>query len=121
MQEISSMPRQVVFDAEFWPTMHTLINTRKATGMPLETEFYEQLAEALATLGTVDLSTLRLDFVRFPIIPDNVNVRTIRVGAVAMLKWSFQGAKHDAPFHAIAGARIVVSEIDLIDPATRSQ
>ena len=113
MQELATpMPRQLVFDADFWPSLHVTIQTRRVTAAPVPEEFHAKLAEALATLGSHELSLMRLDFMRFPAVAgDEVDTRLINVGAYAQLRWSFQGAKQDAPFHAIAGARIVVSGI----------
>lgn len=102
------MPRQLVFDADFWPSLHVTIQTRRMTAAPVPEEFHANLAEALATLGSHELALMRVDFVRFPAAAgDEVDTRLINVGAYAQLRWSFQGARQDAPFHAIVVSGIV--------------
>lgn len=111
MQDLSrAMPRQLVFDAEFWPSLHATVQTRLATN-PVPESFFAQLAEALATLGSYELAMMRLDFTRFPAYAGDVNMRLINVGNNAQLRWSFQGARQDAPIQAIAGCRIVILDI----------
>jgi hypothetical protein len=60
---------------------------------------------------------MRADFVRFPADAEHANARRISVGPHAHLRWRFQGVHQEAPMHAIAGARIVVTDIVLSEGA----
>ena len=73
--------------------------------------------EALATLATHELGMMRADFVHFPADAEHANARRISVGPHAHLRWRFQGVHQEAPMHAIAGARIVVTDIVLSEGA----
>jgi hypothetical protein len=91
----SSYPRkarQLVFDADFWPSLHVTIQTRLVTHTKkVPEQFYAHLAEALATLGSHDAAMMRVDFVRFPADAQDVTARLIDVGTDARLRWKFQG------------------------------
>jgi hypothetical protein len=66
MQELSgAMPRQLVFDGDFWPTLHVVLQTRMcmaaaevgdaASAVPMSSSgpgLFELVVEALATLAT---------------------------------------------------------------------
>lgn len=109
MQGIVGM-RQLRFDSNFWPDMHVEIQQRRATGVPLPNEFFEDLTQALATLATHDISMMRVDFVRFPIdVPNDPTRRCLHVGNNgSKLIWMLQGAAQDAHMRAIAGYHVVV-------------
>jgi hypothetical protein len=131
MQELSgAMPRQLVFDGDFWPTLHVVLQTRMcmaaaevgdaASAVPMSSSgpgLFELVVEALATLATHELGMMRADFVRFPADAEHANARRISVGPHAHLRWRFQGVHQEAPMHAIAGARIVVTDIVLSEGA----
>ncbi len=108
------MPRQLVFEADFWPAMHVETQTRLATGSALPPEFFALLFEALSTLASHDMGLMKLDFRRFPADPEDLAVRRIHIGVYGYISWRFAGANRDAELRAVAGGRIVVSALTLM-------
>jgi hypothetical protein len=104
--------RQIQFEAAFWPDIHVRVQTLAAAGAPLPTAFHERLAEALAILSTHDIATMRIDFKKFPAVPNSVETRFIRLGNAdndPRLLFRFVIARQDAP---ITGTYILVLYID---------
>lgn len=118
MQDIVANMRQIRFAASFWPDLHVHIQSAAAAGQPLPPMFHERLAEALATLSTYDLATIRIDFRTFPAAgPEDVETRAVRLGTPEdgrpRLLFRFVGACRASPMRAIAGTHILVTGIDL--------
>ena len=112
MQEIVANMRQIHFAASFWPDLHVHVQSATAARQPLPPMFHERLAEALATLSTYDLATIRIDFRTFPIAgPEDVETRAMRLGTPEdgrpRLLFRFVGARR-----AVAGTHILVTGID---------
>ena len=110
MQEIVANMRQIHFAASFWPDLH--VHVQSAARQPLPPMFHERLAEALATLSTYDLATIRIDFRTFPIAgPEDVETRAMRLGTPEdgrpRLLFRFVGARR-----AVAGTHILVTGVD---------
>jgi hypothetical protein len=115
------MPHQLHFDATFWPSLIETSHRRIALGSPLTADFFVNMTQALATLGTHEIAMMRIDFVRFPIyVPpqDNdvdmslyVDTRFISLGdslGAPKILFKFSGIRKGAPFQAIAGESILV-------------
>jgi hypothetical protein len=109
------MPHQLHFDATFWPSLIETSHHRIALGSPLTADFFVNMTQALAILGTHEIAMMRIDFVRFPIyvpLQDNdVDTRFISLGdslGAPKILFKFSGIRKSAPFQAIAGESILV-------------
>ena len=121
MQElVPKMPRQLKFDADFWPTLLVTVQRRIAAGTPLSADFFVDLTHALATLGSHDINMMRVDFIRFPVHappPDDMDVRFIHVGPGPLapkLLFKFSKVRRGSAFPSIAGETILI--IDVVIP-----
>lgn len=112
MQDFRFMPRQLVFEADFWPTLHGITQTRLAAATPLPSEFFLMLFEAFDILCSYEIGMMRSNFRLFP-ATDDIAIRLLHVGHFGTVSWRFAGANRDAPMHAIAGGRIVVLALNM--------
>ncbi len=112
-------PRQLHFDAEFWPSLICTAQTLGAAGTPLTANFFVRLTQALATLGSHEMAMMRVDFVRFPIhvvAEGDVRTRFIPLGdeqGAPKVLFRFTGGARGAPFPSIAGDSVLVLGIEL--------
>lgn len=127
MQEACGDMRQLHFEADFWPGLHERVQHAAAAGAPLPAAFYERLAEALATLSAHDIRMMRVDFVRFPAEPGEVETRSVALGdggagdgGAPRALFRFAGARRDAPMRPIAGADIRVLRVEWPTPAAEA-
>ena len=114
-------PRELRFDAEFWPSLICTAQTLAAAGTPLTANFFTRLTQALATLASYEMAMMRVDFVRFPVyvVADgDVRTRFVPLGEeqdAPKVLFRFTGAARGAPFPSIAGdvSSVLVLGIDL--------
>ena len=102
MQQIMCNMRQLHFEAPFWESVVLLVGHRAAMSQQqLPPEFWEALATTFAQLCAEDLALMRLNFVRYPIVGDDVWQRSVLIGyGTSMLVFRFAGAGRDADVRA---------------------
>ena len=104
------MPRQLTFQAGFWPNLHAAVE-KHAVGQERE-QLLVALTNALADLCSLKIYRIKKDFARFPHDPDDVNRRWVALSPAgvpaAHVTFTFEGAPKNAQVRSIAGYRIVV-------------
>ena len=80
--------RKLVFDADFWTSLHVETQTRMAAGPWPPPDFFDLLCEALCVLESHDATAMLINFRRFPAAAEK-GVRKLRVGQIGYLYWRF--------------------------------